>query len=374
MRPHPESLAGGFVLLLAALSLAAGCGKSATRPTPPPPSEYFVDASLGLDTQDGSSAKPFKTITRALAVAAEGMRIRLAPGTYDTTSGERFPLVMKAGQSLVGDTLNKGSAPGARVNVVGLGAIPGALPHALDQYATVLGAPGATVAGLRFGAPNEAGHFAVHARDMAVTVANNTFADPAYAGVFLAGSGASLVRGNVFHNASYGAYLLVCPDSVAIQDNEFILPAIPLDLVLPVGTGTVVRRNYIAGSGQVGIQVQSGTPLIDSNSFLKPGGYDTYGAIRCAFDNASPKVRRNQVQFCVLGVTILGGNPDLGTAGDPGLNTFVVTGASVRHAGSAAVSAIGNVWPNSPPAGGVDIVVTGTGSVRWGTGTGEIVP
>jgi hypothetical protein len=85
-------------------------------------------------------------------------------------------------------------------------------------------------------------------------------------------------------------------------------------------------------------------------------------------------VRSNQFN-CVIGLWIDGGEPNLGTAVDAGLNNFAaVSGAAVVHHGNAAISAIGNTWQHSPPSAGVDIVVPGTGSVRWGTGVGEIVP
>lgn len=56
----------------------------------------FVNASSGHDSNnDGlSSGNAFKTITRALQESVQGSTIHIAPGIYDTTLGESFPLVV----------------------------------------------------------------------------------------------------------------------------------------------------------------------------------------------------------------------------------------------------------------------------------------
>lgn len=206
-----------------------------------------------------------------------------------------------------------------------------------------------------------------------MTIADNTLDSPGYGGVFLTGAGASVIRSNLFLSSSYGSYVENCTGSIEIADNDFIEPAIPMMINETPGVPLVVRDNWITGAGQVGIQVQAGTPLITGNSFSKSGGYANYGAIFCMSASAAPRIRGNLFQSCVRGVRIADGNPDLGGAGEPGLNYFYVTGTAVRLEGSAAISAIGNVWPHSPPNAGSDIVVTGTGYVRWGTGAGDVV-
>jgi hypothetical protein len=151
-----------LVLLILSLSLAAGCGKDPTKPNPPPAqAEFHVNAATGLDTNDGSSTKPFKTITHAIAVA---------------------------------DT----------------------------------------------------------------------------------GRGASLVRANVFRGSAYGLYL-VWTASVVAQDNDFIEPNLPIH-IHEIPGNTVVRRNLIVGNGLLGIMVAGGTPLIEGNSFEKPGE-NSFGGI-----------------------------------------------------------------------------------------------
>lgn len=76
---------------------------------------FYVNASTGLDTNNGSSGTPFKTITQSLYVAkAVGTpnTVNVASGTY---ASETFPLMMLNGVNLVGTS---GSAVTA-VNGIG---------------------------------------------------------------------------------------------------------------------------------------------------------------------------------------------------------------------------------------------------------------
>lgn len=359
--------------LLAVLALLAGCSPTSNNPVSPGPAgapEYFVNAASGSDSAAGTSAQPFRTLTRAIEAAGEDAVIKVAPGRYDSTTGERFPLVLRPGQVLLGDTLTRGSG-GVGTVIFGAGLTPGTSPK--WPYATIVAGDRSTIAGFQVSGPVHNFKFAVFAKDAGVTVANNTFDAGDYGGVGLEGTGASLVRGNTFGSTSYGAYLWNCADSIVVQDNAFTTPSLPIDMFVNPGK-VLLRRNTIAGSGQVGIQVQLGAPRIEDITFLKPGGYATYGAINCKNADARPRVRGCTFD-CALGVVIENGNPDLGLAGDAGGNDFsAVSGAAVKLTGGAAVLAIGNTWQHTPPTAGVDIVVTGAGSVRWGAGAGEIVP
>jgi len=51
-----------------------------------PANGVFVDPALGLDTNAGSQAAPFKTIAKAASVVADGQTIYLFGGTYDQAS------------------------------------------------------------------------------------------------------------------------------------------------------------------------------------------------------------------------------------------------------------------------------------------------
>ncbi len=70
-------------------------------------SDYYVDPETGDDSADGSKDSPWKTITKAL-LSVEGsekdpVTVRLAEAIYaPSTSGEKFPLVMRSFVSIVG--------------------------------------------------------------------------------------------------------------------------------------------------------------------------------------------------------------------------------------------------------------------------------
>lgn len=68
--------------------------------------DFFV-APTGSDSNDGSSARPFRSITRATAaaVAARGTgNLRVANGVYDRGSGEDFPISVPPGYVLRGSS------------------------------------------------------------------------------------------------------------------------------------------------------------------------------------------------------------------------------------------------------------------------------
>ena len=69
----------------------------------------YVNAVTGNDSNPGTSGAPLKTITKALSVAANYSVIDVAPGTYDVTNGETFPLVLPTGVNLLGNIGGVGS-------------------------------------------------------------------------------------------------------------------------------------------------------------------------------------------------------------------------------------------------------------------------
>src|SRR6266581_689676 len=84
----------------------------------------YVDISTGLDTNPGTQASPFKTITKAMTVATSGTTVQVAPGIYDASSlstPEVFPITVPAGVLLIGNEGSKGSG----TSIVGGGQVPG---------------------------------------------------------------------------------------------------------------------------------------------------------------------------------------------------------------------------------------------------------
>jgi len=54
-----------------------------------PATDYGVSAHKGSDTNPGTLAQPFKTLTKATSVAKSGDRIFVFPGRYSPTLGEK---------------------------------------------------------------------------------------------------------------------------------------------------------------------------------------------------------------------------------------------------------------------------------------------
>ena len=70
--------------------------------------QLYVNPTSGTDTAPGTQSAPFKTVTRALQAISAGTTIKLAPGLYNTASGETFPIIIPVDVILLGDESVKG--------------------------------------------------------------------------------------------------------------------------------------------------------------------------------------------------------------------------------------------------------------------------
>jgi hypothetical protein len=108
----------------------------------------YVDVNTGADTPNcGTQASPCKTITRALAMTPGNETIYVAKGLYDATSGENFPLQLKTGNVLIGETwlkvVGQLNTPVTPVVIAPLAFIRSSNPSSV-----ILAAPKAFIAGL----------------------------------------------------------------------------------------------------------------------------------------------------------------------------------------------------------------------------------
>ena len=71
--------------------------------TPVFATDFWVSALRGKDSNSGSFTQPFATVTKALSVAKAKDRVRVLPGRYSPSFGERFPLTVPDGVTLIGE-------------------------------------------------------------------------------------------------------------------------------------------------------------------------------------------------------------------------------------------------------------------------------
>jgi Protein of unknown function (DUF1565) len=125
-----------YFAVIAVLGMAAfASGTACTRwgqpgPVPPtlaPLSKLFVNPSTGSDSSgNGSEAKPYKTLTKAIEVLSSakrisnsGVTIGLAIGDYDANKGEKFPIVVPTDVTIVGTNFGTGPRGGSFIDGAG---------------------------------------------------------------------------------------------------------------------------------------------------------------------------------------------------------------------------------------------------------------
>jgi len=107
--------------------------------------DYYVDARLGNDLSgNGSPQAPWRTLTRALqsvqppsSPTEGGSSLHVAPGLYDPALGERFPLRVPPGLSIVGAGRDVTTVAG--ISDVRRGPLP--LPEMLLEYSAAAWTP-----------------------------------------------------------------------------------------------------------------------------------------------------------------------------------------------------------------------------------------
>lgn len=165
-----------------------------------PAGATIVSASLGNDgTADGSSGYPFKTITAALATMSSGT-VCVAPGTYDTTLGEVFPITLPAGVSLIGDETNKGQGTTPTKIIGGANLTVGGT---CGTYGTTIYAgANSVIAGFELTNGNVASAaFTLVMRNNSITLRNNSIVNNQTHSIYVCnGSTNHIITGNTISN------------------------------------------------------------------------------------------------------------------------------------------------------------------------------
>ncbi|KZL48845.1 hypothetical protein A2T98_15760 [Nodularia spumigena CENA596] len=284
----------------------------------------YVNPEIGVDTAGvgTTEAAPYKTITFALTQAQPGTIIQLAPGTYNSESGEQFPLLLNPGVSLRGDE----SSQGQTILITGGGSY--ASRTFAGQNITILANNNSTVAGLTVTNPNQRGT-AVWVESSNPTIKNNTFTNSNREGVFLTGTSNAKVENNLFvQNLGNGISI------ASTAQGE-------------------IRNNLFQDTG-FGIAIGgTSTPLIESNQIIQ----NQDGLF--ISQSAKPVLRKNVIQNNKRDgiVATVNAQPDLGTNENPGGNLIRSnTRHDVNNASSNTILAIGNDIDQSRISGQVNFV------------------
>lgn len=285
----------------------------------------FVNPTA-TENGNGSESRPFKTITQALQQAEFDSIIQLAAGTYSIESGEKFPLRLKPGVTLQGDSRSKGS------NIVVKGGGTYMSPTFARQDVTILGADAAVLKGITVTNPNPRG-YGLWIESSSPTVTDNTFTGSSHDGISITGDSSPIVRNNSFtQNGANGITVY------GISKPE-------------------IRANVFEQTGY-GINVaQRAAPLIADNRIIN----NRAGVVSQAF--SKPVLRNNFIEGNREDgvVAIANSQPDLGTPAQPGNNQFRQNGRYDINSSAAkqvTISAAGNQVAAERSIGKIDFAGT----------------
>jgi len=279
-------------------------------------SMLYVNPATGNDRGAGNQYSPFKTLTRALQQSRGETTIQLAPGVYNQASGERFPLLVPAGVTVLGNESGKGKG----IIIEGSGSYFSR--SFARQNITIELADDAQLRGVTV--TNRAGRgTAVWIESTAPVVANNTFANSAREGLFVTGTahptiegnlfirnnangmsiarnGKGDIRGNVCQNTGYG--ISISDDAApVVLDNQIF--ANRSGMVISNRSRPVLRYNTIENNSEDGLVV-IGDAIADLGSAQDNGGnilrgngqYDLHNATRTKLVSVGNQINPTRVK------------------------------------------------------------------------------
>ena len=151
----------------------------------------YVNPEIGSDTYGAETTEqvPCKTISFALSMAKSGTTIQLSPGNYSENTGEKFPLNIKSGITLLGDESTKGEA----IIIAGSGNYISRT--FARQNVTIVADNNSTINGVTVTNPGIRGT-GVWVESTNPTIENSTFINSLREGVFVTGAGNPIIENN----------------------------------------------------------------------------------------------------------------------------------------------------------------------------------
>jgi len=232
-------------------------------PTPVPTTAaiLYVDPRMGNDTNDGTQASPYRTITRALAVAAPNTIVQLSQGSYTPETGERFPLQLHRGIRLQGSAGNRGLG----VIIQGGGEFPSSF--GTRENAAIWLGDRASVVGVTVSNPHGLG---IWLDGSEIALEKNTIAGNESAGIVARRESRLKIAGNYIYDNGSGI-LLAGQVEGQVYDN--IIDRNRVGIVVEGNARPVLRENSVEGSLEIGLLALDGArPDLGTRSQL--GGND----------------------------------------------------------------------------------------------------
>ncbi|MEH2229536.1 MAG: DUF1565 domain-containing protein [Nostoc sp.] len=306
--------------------------------TPSQANVLFVNPGVGDDKAgNGSESAPVKTITQGLRLANANTVIMLSPGTYSAETGEEFPLILKPGISIQGNPSNQGK------DIIIQGGGDYLSRSFAGQNVTIVGANQALLTGVTVTNPNRRG-YGLWIESSNPVVAENTFTGSTQDGISVCGNAAPTISKNYFDRNGANGITIAGNSNPQVKENVFHQTGFGINIAqnaAPILIGNQIQNN------RSGIIVQA---------------------------NARPILRNNSIQDNKEDglVAIAQAMPDLGSASEPGGNTFQNNGRHDINASAAkqVISAAGNNLVSDRITGKVDI----NGTTALATQTSQPVP
>ena len=328
-------IVGIQVATTASLSIA----KTAIAQIPSPPNHMplgektisqvnvlFVNPSVGDDkVGNGGEQAPWKTITQALQVAKPNTVIMLCNGTYSAETGEVFPLMLKPGVSIQGDSQKLGRG----IEIQGGGEY---LSRSYGgQNTTIVGANQAILTGVTVTNRNRRG-YGLWIESSNPIIKENTFTGSTQDGISINGNSAPIISKNYFYRNGANGITIAGNSRAQVQENVFEQTGFGINIAQnasPIVVGNKIQNN------RAGIVVQANARPIFRNNLIEGSKEDGLVAIAQAI-------------------------PDLGNASEPGGNQFRNNARYDINALAAkqVISANGNILAFKRIAGKVDMQAT----------------
>jgi parallel beta-helix repeat protein len=236
---------------------------------------------------NGTQVSPYRSITPALAQAQSGSIILVAPGKYTKESGETFPLKIRSGIKLQGTS---------GVIIEGGGKFFSAT--FTDQNVAMITENNTEISGISLTNSNPRGYGLWLESAKNVAIANNTFTGSTHDGIFLTGDASATITNNLFTKNKASGISAVGLSSGEIRNNVF--DDTGFGLSIGQKSSVVVANNRIINNVDGIVLTNVTIPTLRGNYI---GKNKRNGLVILKDRNGQP-------------------SPNLGTAENPGDNTF----------------------------------------------------